>query len=64
MIFRKNDITTEFSVVDLVKTDSYTVVCLKSGLACVRIFGKSTDFLEKSCFYESQKSGFLGKVLF
>ena len=27
-----------------------TVVCLKSGLACVRIFGKSPDFLEKSCF--------------
>ena len=28
----------------------HTVVCLKSGLACVRIFGKSPDFLEKSCF--------------
>ena len=27
-----------------------TVVCLKSGLVCVRIFGDSPDFLVKSCF--------------
>ena len=33
-------------------------------VVCVRIFGESPDFLEKSCFEESQKSGFFGKVLF
>ena len=43
---------------------SYTVVCLKSGLACVAIFGESPDFLDKSYFAKIQKSGFLGKVLF
>ena len=42
----------------------YTVVCLKSGLACVAIFGESPDFLDKSFFAKIQKSGFLGKVLF
>ena len=41
-----------------------TVVCLKSGLACVAIFGESPDFLDKSFFAKIQKSGFLGKVLF
>ena len=43
---------------------TYTVVCLKSGLACVGIFGESRDFLDKSFFAKIQKSGFLGKVLF
>ena len=28
----------------------YTVVCLKSGLACVRFFCEIPYFLEKSCF--------------
>ena len=42
----------------------HTVVCLKSGLACVGIFGESPDFLDKSFFAKIQKSGFLGKVLF
>ena len=37
----------------------YTVVCLKSGLACVAIFGESPDFLDKSFFAKIQKSGFL-----
>ena len=36
-----------------------SVVCLKSGLACVAIFGESSDFLEKSFFAKFQKSGFL-----
>ena len=40
------------------------MVCLKSGLACVAIFGESPDFLDKSCLAKIQKSGFLGKVLF
>ena len=41
-------------------TMEYTsVVCLKSGLACVAIFGESSDFLEKSFFAKFQKSGFL-----
>ena len=40
------------------------MVCLKSGLACVAIFGESPDFLDKSFFAKIQKSGFLGKVLF
>ena len=40
------------------------MVCLKSGLACVGIFGESPDFLDKSFFAKIQKSGFLGKVLF
>ena len=37
---------------------------LKSGLACVAIFGERPDFLDKSFFAKIQKSGFLGKVLF
>ena len=54
-----------------------TVVHLKSGLACVAIFGespdfleksflgkrKSPDFLEKACFSKIQKSWFFGEIL-
>ena len=40
-----------------------TLVCLKSGLACVAVFGESPDFLEKSCFSKTQESWFFGKML-
>ena len=57
--------------------DINTVVLLKSGLACVAIFGESPDFLEKSflgkrrspdflekaCFSKMQKSSFFGEIL-
>ena len=53
------------------------MVHLKSGLACVAIFGESPDFLEKSfsgkrkspdfvekaCFSKIQKSWFFGEIL-
>ena len=38
-----------------VKNIQYTVVCLKSGLACVGIFGESPVFLDKSFFCENPK---------
>ena len=48
-------------ITDLIR---HTVVHLKSGLACIRVFGESPDFLEKSCLAKTQKSGFFGQVLF
>jgi len=38
------------NIVIFTRSSVITVVYLKSGLACVSIFGKSPDFLEKSCF--------------
>ena len=37
-----------------------TVVRLKSGLACVRVFGESPDFKDKPRLAKTQKSGFFG----
>ena len=63
----------------ILQTGSFTdtLVHLKSGLACVAIFGespdfleksflgkrKSPDFLEKACFSKIQKSWFSGEIL-
>ena len=72
-VFHKNSFRSEFCHIDQLrmilrqlfsKNESNTVVCLKSGLACVAIFGESPDFLDKSFSPKIQKSGFLGKVLF
>ena len=41
-----------------------TVVHLKSGLACVAIFGESPDFLEKSFLGKRKSPDFLEKACF
>ena len=43
---------------------TYKLVRLKSGLARVASFDESPEFLDKSSFTKTQKSGFLGEALF
>ena len=47
----------------LILTAKDTLVCLKWGLAYVKNFGKSPDFLEKACLANTQKSPYLSKKI-
>ena len=45
-----DNLSSKYDKVGNIIREVSTVVCLKSGLPCVTIFGESPDFLEKSCF--------------